>query len=81
MLELLVAASKMVNKLAVSEMKPMIFQKEEEFLAVKDRINAVMKKRVQHELSNGVMFPEFAQFFKNLVKSAMVFLQGMIDLG
>lgn len=64
MLELLVAASKMVDKLAVSEMKPMIFQKEEEFLAVKDRINAVMKKRVQHELSTGVMFPEFAQFFK-----------------
>lgn len=73
MLELLVAASKMVDKLAVSEMKPMIFQKEEEFLAVKDRINAVMKKGSSMNYPLGLCFQSLLSFSKNLVKSAMVF--------
>lgn len=64
MLELLVAASKMIDKLEVSGLKAKIFNQEEEFETVKNRINAVMKKRVLHELTTGVMFPEFAQFFK-----------------
>ena len=64
MLELLVAASKMMDKLAESDMKHTLFQEEEDFIDVKDRINGVMVKRVRHELTTGVMFPEFAQFFK-----------------
>jgi hypothetical protein len=64
MLELLVAASKMVEKLSTSELKTQLFESSKEFNIVKDRINSVMKKRVQHEITTGVMFPEFAQFFK-----------------
>lgn len=64
MLELLVAASKMVEKLATSEFKSTLFERPEEFLEVQNRIDSVMKKRVQHEITTGVMFPEFAQFFK-----------------
>lgn len=64
MLELLVAASKMIEKLSSSELKTQIFQSSKEFNVVKDRINSVMRKRVQHEITTGVMFPEFAQFFK-----------------
>lgn len=64
MLELLVAASKMMDKLAESDMKHTLFQEEKDFIEVKDRINGVMVKRVRHELITGVMFPEFAQFFK-----------------
>lgn len=64
MLELLVAASKMIEKLSISELKIEFFQSSEEFDQVKNRINSVMRKRVQHELTTGVMFPEFAQFFK-----------------
>lgn len=64
MLELLVAASKMISKLEVSPLKEKIFSTEEAFLQTKERINTVMKKRVLHEITTGVMFPEFAQFFK-----------------
>lgn len=64
MLELLVAASKMIEKLSSSELKTQIFQSSKEFNVVKDRINSVMRKRVQHEITTGFMFPEFAQFFK-----------------
>lgn len=64
MLELLVAASKMMKKLETSESRERLFKTEEEFIAIQDRINAVMEKRVLHEITTGVMFPEFAQFFK-----------------
>ncbi|WP_165003288.1 MULTISPECIES: hypothetical protein [unclassified Enterococcus] len=64
MLELLVAASKMMTKLEHSELKHQIFAEEADFCQVKERINTVMKKRVHHEITTGVMFPEFAQFFK-----------------
>ncbi|EOH89552.1 hypothetical protein ACTNBL_04190 [Enterococcus villorum] len=65
MLELLVAASKMISKLEVSPLRKKIFPVDEEFIKTKTRINTVMKKRVLHEITTGVMFPEFAQFFKN----------------
>lgn len=64
MLELLVAASKMMKKLETSESRERLFKTEEEFIAIQDRINTVMEKRVLHEITTGVMFPEFAQFFK-----------------
>lgn len=64
MLELLVAASKMIEKLNVSPLKNEIFENEQDFIISKHHINKVMKKRVFHELTTGVMFPEFAQFFK-----------------
>ncbi|MFZ4899328.1 hypothetical protein ACOYYM_14125 [Enterococcus durans] len=64
MLELLVAASKMMKKLETSESRKRLFKTEEEFIAIQDRINTVMEKRVLHEITTGVMFPEFAQFFK-----------------
>lgn len=66
MLELLVAASKMMKKLETSESRKRLFKTEEEFIAIQDRINTVMEKRVLHEITTGVMFPEFAQFFKKL---------------
>jgi hypothetical protein len=65
MLELLVAASKMMDKLAVSKFKEEIFSTEEDFLQARLKINTVMEKRAAHEITTGVMFPEFAQFFKN----------------
>ncbi|MGH1723842.1 hypothetical protein [Enterococcus durans] len=64
MLELLVAASKMMKKLETSESRERLFKTEEEFIATQERINTVMEKRVLHEITTGVMFPEFAQFFK-----------------
>lgn len=64
MLELLVAASKMISKLERSPLKDKLFPIEKEFFETKARINTVMKKRVLHEITTGVMFPEFAQFFK-----------------
>ncbi|EGP4824037.1 TPA: hypothetical protein QFL11_000784 [Enterococcus faecium] len=64
MLELLVAASKMMRKLEFSTWRKTIFAEETDFYKVKERINTVMKKRVRHEITTGVMFPEFAQFFK-----------------
>ena len=64
MLELLVAASKMIRKLERSPLKDKLFPIEKEFFETKARINTVMKNRVLHEITTGVMFPEFAQFFK-----------------
>ncbi|MBO1299845.1 MULTISPECIES: hypothetical protein [unclassified Enterococcus] len=64
MLELLVAASKMMKKLEKSELKNELFKTPTDFLEVKERIDTVMKKRVSHEIKTGVMFPEFAVFFK-----------------
>lgn len=64
MLELLVAASKMMTKLEVSPFRKEIFPLDEDFFQAKSRINQVMEKRALHEITTGVMFPEFAQFFK-----------------
>ncbi len=64
MLELLVAASKMMKKLETSALRKKLFQTETDFEVTQNRINTVMEKRVLHEITTGVMFPEFAQFFK-----------------
>jgi len=68
MLELLVAASKMMRKLEHSELKNELFNTQNDFIEVKERIDTVMKKRVSHEIKTGVMFPEYALFFKKPVR-------------
>jgi hypothetical protein len=63
MLELLVAAAKMMLKLEVYDRRKEIIS-DEEFEAAKNRIFDVMSHRAYHEIVTGTMFPEFAMYFK-----------------
>lgn len=63
MLELLVAAAKMMKKLAVYENRNQVMT-DEAFLRGQDKIENVMEYRAYHELVTGTMFPELAMFFK-----------------
>lgn len=63
MLELLVAAAKMMLKLEVYEGRQGIVS-DEEFNKAKARIFDVMDYRTFHEMVTGTMFPEFAMYFK-----------------
>ena len=70
----------MMKKLETSESRERLFKTEEEFIATQERINTVMEKRVLHEITTGVMFPEFAQFLKPEVIN-YGFLPDMIVFG
>ncbi|MGX6979153.1 hypothetical protein ACWN8V_07825 [Vagococcus elongatus] len=63
MLELLVAAAKMMLKLETYEHRQEVIS-DEEFYKRKKRIVSVMHHRAFHEMVTGTMFPEFAMFFK-----------------
>lgn len=65
LLELLVAAAKMMLKLEQNPDRLAIFGSEEDFQNTKEKVFNVMTKRAYHEMTTGVMFPEFAQFFKH----------------
>ncbi len=62
-LELLVAAAKMMLKLEVYDNRKEIVSPEE-FETAKNRIFSVMDHRAYHEMVTGTMFPEIAMFFK-----------------
>ncbi|MFR3772958.1 hypothetical protein [Enterococcus canintestini] len=64
LLELLVAAAKMMLKLEQSSYRLKIFNSEMEFQFAKEKVFETMTNRAYHEMTTGVMFPEFAQFFK-----------------
>ncbi|MBL1227772.1 hypothetical protein IW492_00820 [Enterococcus sp. BWB1-3] len=64
MLELLVAAAKMVLKLDNYDKQREVVSAEE-FTAGKKRIFEVMDYRAYHEIVTGTMFPEFAMFFQS----------------
>ena len=63
MLELLVAAARMMEKLEAYDRRKEIIS-DEEFQQSKNRILDVMNHRAYHEVVTGVMFPEFGMFFK-----------------
>ncbi|MCD5003371.1 hypothetical protein IV487_12955 [Enterococcus saccharolyticus] len=63
MLELLVAASKMILKLETYEHRSEVIS-DEDFYQAKARIFEVMEYRAYHQVTTGVMFPEFAMYFK-----------------
>ena len=64
MLELLVAAAKMMTKLKTYSRRNSLLT-DEEFLAAQEKIATVMDHRAYHEVMTGTMFPEFARYFKN----------------
>lgn len=64
MLELLVAAVKMVDELGYQDFCMELFKSEEDYKEVKERIRQVMALRTYHEVTTGVMFPENGMYFK-----------------
>lgn len=63
MLELLTAATKMILKLEVYDNRQKVIS-DADFQDAKNRIFEVMEHRAHHEMVTGVMFPEFAMYFK-----------------
>ncbi|OFI49267.1 hypothetical protein BG261_10995 [Floricoccus tropicus] len=64
MLELLCAANKMMDKLESFDKRDEVFATEDEYLRAKKKIRDVTDYRAFHEITSGVMLPEFAMFFK-----------------
>lgn len=64
MLELLDAAVEMMQSIEKLGKQMELFDSLQSFQETKERIESVMTKRARHEVQTGVMFPEFAAFFK-----------------
>lgn len=80
MLELLVAASKMVEKLSTSELKTQLFESSKEFNIVKDRINSVMKKEFSMKSRLASCSQNLPNFSNSQIRSAMAFSPDMTVL-